>query len=160
MNGLHLILPFNYQQYFHKSCVPVLSDKKINISHLISTISTFNQAGYSRSSTAQQVVVIRPQPPASEGGRVPAGSPLKCLYVHMVLSHGCVQQSEVWLSRSRSAAQLTEWCSATAGHTRHECFHPLVLLAAMLTLLLAHIPPLSGCNIVYILSQDCFGQFS
>ena len=29
-----------------------------------------------------------------------------------------------WLSRSRSAAQLTEWCLATSGHTRHECFHP------------------------------------
>ena len=65
-----------------------------------------------------------------------------------------------WLSKSRSAAQLTEWCLATSGLTRHECYHPLVLLAAMLTLLLAHIPPLSGCYIVYILSQDCFGRFS
>ena len=25
---------------------------------------------------------------------------------------------------SRSAAQLTEWCLATSGHTRHECYHP------------------------------------
>ena len=65
-----------------------------------------------------------------------------------------------WLSRSRSAAQLTERCLATSGLTRHECYHPLVLLAAMLTLLLAHSPPLSGCDIVYFLSQDCFGRSS
>ena len=125
------------------------------------TIYTSNMSGYPRSPAAQRSSAPWRGTTSGLRQRSASGS-LQQLCQHICQSVNVYtdQKSIFWLSKSRSAAQLTEWSLATLGLTRHECYHPLVLLAAMLTLLLAHIPPLSGCCIVYILSQDCFGLFS
>ena len=138
---------FNHQQYFHKSCVTVSCNKIIDYSHHIlyqQSLPLVRMDICALPLRSAAPLSGGPLPPTSDRGRDPV---LCSVYILIWLSLVSVynkQRSISWLSRSRSAAQLTEWCSATAGHTRHECFHPLVLLAAMLTLLLAHIPPYPG----------------
>ena len=135
-----------------------------------STILSFYQqslplikGGYQRPSTAQRstLVVLRLRPPTKV---VCLLTVLCSVYIIIWLSLVSVYNNQRSISLDYPGQdRLPNWLSGVSQPRvirGMSAITPLVLLAAMLTLLLAHIPPLSGCNIVYILSQDCFGQSS
>ena len=158
---VHIIISI-IPNIFSKIMCHSLLQRKIDYSRLISTISTFIQDGYPRSSAAQRSSALW-RVTASGLRRRSCSWPLQRLYHHICQ---CVNvytnQTSISLDYP-GQDRLPNWLSGVSQPRvirGMSAITPLVLLAAMLTLLLAHIPPLSRCNIVYILSQDCFGQSS
>ena len=136
--------PLHHQQFFHESCVTVSYNKIIDYSRLISTISTFILDGYSCSSAAQRSAAPGgPPPPTSDGG---PGSGLCSGYMIIWLSLVNVYTNEMSISLDYPGQdRLPNWLSGVSQPLALRGMHAFtsrVLLAAMLTMSLAHIPPL------------------
>ena len=119
--------------------------RKIDYSRLISTISTFIQDGYPRSSAAQRSAALR-RATASVLRRRLCSWPQQRLYAHVSKCHcGNVYTNQMSISLDYPGQDLLpNWLSGISQPLALRGMHAFtsrVLLAAMLTMSLAHIPP-------------------
>ena len=149
---------FNHQQYSHKSCVTVSYNKNRLFTAYINNLYLWSRVDISALPLRSAVPRSGgPPPPASDGGRDPV---LCSVYIIIWLSLVSVYNNQRSISLDYPGQdRLPNWLS---GAPQPQCFAacmhaPPRTVIAVLTLLLACIPPLSGRYIVYILSQDCFG---
>ena len=106
VNGWHLILPFQSSTFNPQIFCHNLIQQYPTIQKSIPLLNAIHSLCPSGS-----VRLDGCPPPASHGGHMPAKCPLYCLCETMTVPCNCIHKSEVkitWLSRSRSAAQLTE----------------------------------------------------